>query len=212
MANLQTTRVTGSLIVSGASATAASTIVSVSGSSGSLFSVVDTYTGNILTVSSGSSNYFVVSSSGFVGVGKTSPSSQLDISGSSTITGSFRISGSSYAQKFLGLSTLPTIATNSGAGTTTGIVTITGSDSAGRINLNTGTSTAANSIIFSVTYSLAYASAPYAVFSPANVSSSLLSSGSMPYISASTAAWWLVSGPSAISSSAVYSWYYHIMG
>jgi hypothetical protein len=76
----------------------------------------------------------------------------------------------------------PTLTAGTGAGTSP-TITITGTDVAGVLNITTGTSpTGSNATIVTVTFNVAFGTAPYVVFSPINsVSAALTSATSICY-------------------------------
>ena len=85
----------------------------------------------------------------------------------------------------------------------------TGQDLDGQISITTGTTPATSSVIATSTFSVAYSSAPYCVFSPANASSSLLSGTSGVWINSTTSAVTFNSGTVGLIAATAYKWNYH---
>ena len=109
------------------------------------------------------------------------------------------ISGSTYTAAI-------TCSTGAGTSPTCGG---TGQDLDGQISITTGTTPATSSVIATSTFSVAYSSAPYCVFSPANASSSLLSGTSGVWINSTTSAVTLNSGTVGLIAATAYKWNYH---
>jgi hypothetical protein len=158
--------------------------------------------GTTLQIGGGDDNNFTdvnFLNSGFVGVANTAPAYTLDVGGA---TGT---------QHLVGRSTAPTIARGAGAGTT-GTVTVAGTDLAGAVTVATaagGTAPTANSVIATVTFNAAYATAPYCVFSPANQTASVtLTQAESIYVTATTTTLVLNAGTTALPRPDTYIWNY----
>lgn len=105
----------------------------------------------------------------------------------------------------------PSIAAGTGAGSPAS-VSITGTDKSGLIAITTGTGTATNSPIFTVTFSSAFASNPgTVVLMPADGTTAAQAVSSRPIASSpSTTSWTLTSNTTAMPVSTLFQWYYFI--
>lgn len=98
-----------------------------------------------------------------------------------------------------------------GAGTSPTIV-ITGKDSAGLLDVTTGTSCGAGTIV-TVNFAVAFGTAPYVVFSPANEAAAALALVTTPYIgTVSTGSFQFKAGTTPLADATEYLWYYHVIG
>jgi Pectate lyase superfamily protein len=88
---------------------------------------------------------------------------------------------------------------------------VSGGDVAGKIVINTGSATAKNSIIGTLSFSNKYRSAPYVVLTPGNANAAALSGGAAVFVTTTAATLVLNSGSTALTPSAQYVWYYHVM-
>jgi hypothetical protein len=88
---------------------------------------------------------------------------------------------------------------------------VNGGDVAGKIVINTGSVTAANSVIGTFNFSNKYASSPYIVLTPGNANAAALNGGSAIYVNTTTSSFTLNSGSTALAASTQYVWYYHVM-
>ena len=142
-------------------------------------------------------------STGNVGIGTTSPGALLDVNGNFALRG-----------HFLGNSLVPTIAAGAGAGTSP-TISITGTDSNGYITLTTGTLPTLATVIATITFNIAYSSAPRTIIiSPANSNASTLSGVSMVFVNQagiSTATFAITSGATALTAATAYQWYYWVI-
>lgn len=107
-----------------------------------------------------------------------------------------------------GISGTPTIAAGVGAGTSP-TVTVTGTDTAGVVNVTTGTLPTLAAVIFTVTFNVGYATAPYIEFSPANANTALLSGATMVFATSTTTTFSFTAGATALTAATGYSWNYH---
>jgi hypothetical protein len=136
------------------------------------------------------------------------------ISGSLTLnSGSLIVaSGSISTPKIIGNTAAPTIVSGSGAGTSA-TSSISGSDVAGIVRINTGTSPTAKNTIFTVTFSSAYSALPYVLVTPSSYSSSLATGGvSGTFTTASTTGFSMFSGDGPLRAATAYSWSYFVVG
>lgn len=84
------------------------------------------------------------------------------------------VTGVLSADKIKGGSSAPSVAAGAGAGTSPTIALTSGSsDSAGELVLTTGTSPTADTTIATITFSSAYSTAPFVVFSPSNLNAAV---------------------------------------
>ena len=118
------------------------------------------------------------------------------------------IDGTLSIARLTGSGPIPAIEAGAGAGTPSA-VRITGTDTAGRVTIETGPAPAPSAIIITVTFARPYANAPYVVTSPAGASASAL--GFMPYIECSATAFTLNSGSVPLGASTTYLWNYHVI-
>jgi hypothetical protein len=109
-----------------------------------------------------------------------------------------------------------TIAAGTGAGTSPSVVTITGNDVCGIINITTGTSPAAGAATMAtITFANAYANAPKAVLlTGGNALAAELAGKSMGVTSITTTTFVFGSGTgaAAVAASTAYAWYYLVIG
>ena len=210
----------------GSGSLATSSIFTVDGAAGRLFSVNDSLSGSIFSANTiaglpvieafsdnivrigqyGQRALFVSQSR--VGFGKeTTLNADIDVSGSVVITGSLS------TQKLLGSAPTPTMAAGTGAGTGP-TISISGSHIAGYIRVLTGTAPAANNPIVTITFASAYAGLPYVVTQPGNYSASLVSGGvSGTFTTASTTGFTIFSsGPASLRGATAHTWSYHVIG
>jgi len=116
-------------------------------------------------------------------------------------------SGNMSLRHVIGITSAPTIAAGTGAGTTP-TISISGTDLAGRINVRTGTTPAANGTIATVTFNSGYAVAPYCVMSPANAITARQALNSRPFNTSTTTTLVLTANTTAMTASTAYSFNY----
>lgn len=104
-----------------------------------------------------------------------------------------------------GSSGTPSIAPGPGAGDGNS-VSIAGTDLAGEITITTGTSPAAASVVVTITFSSAYSTAPYIVFSPSNANSVL--TYRQLYVTSTTTTFVFSTSTYAMGTSTEYKWMY----
>lgn len=134
---------------------------------------------------------------------------QLIVNSSGDVTAA----ATSRTKHFIGNSTAPTVAAGAGAGTGgSPAASLTGTDAGGVITVTTGT-IAATGVVATITFNLAYGSAPYVVITPANAATALLSGVTMVYVSAGTTTFVINSGSTGITAGgAVYAWNFNVIG
>lgn len=152
-----------------------------------------------------------------VGIGTSTPTAKLSVEGDAG-SPAFLVASSTGGTQFrigqtglqLNGGELPTIATSTGAGTTSS-ASITGAQNGGSIVLTTGVTTEASSTLFTVTLGEACSLKISPMLFPANINSSGLSGSNMVYASGTSGTKWsLFSGLSALATSTVYQWNYNI--
>lgn len=109
----------------------------------------------------------------------------------------------------------PSISGGTGAGTSP-TISISGTDLAGNITVSTGTSCATSSVVATITFSEAYASAPSCIIlQPANeVTKALTPNAKIVYVnqsSVTTTTFDITSGSTALSDGIIYKWYYMVI-
>jgi len=106
--------------------------------------------------------------------------------------------------------TAPTIAANTGAGTSP-TISISGTDTAGTITLTTGTSPTVSADVLTVTFATAFSAAPQVVFSAASGSAAALSGNAAVYATPATGTFKLTTGSTGLTASTQYKWTYHVI-
>jgi hypothetical protein len=132
-----------------------------------------------------------------LGVGTSTPTSELDVNGLVT------------AKRLKSSGVDPSISTGSCAGSG-GSVSIDGTDMAGQITLDTGTAPAGSATCFTVTFTSPYASVPRVVFSPANSGAGLMGAIAAVYATSATSTFSLNS-TLGLAGSTVYKWNYYVI-
>lgn len=127
------------------------------------------------------------------------------------VNGNGQLIGALTVQKITGGSGTPSIAAGTGAGTTPTIA-IAGNDTAGRITITTGTTPTAAATIVTITFNVAYGTAPYVALTPANANASALALTSRPFPGATTTTTFvLTAGSVALTASTQYIFNYHVI-
>jgi len=107
------------------------------------------------------------------------------------------------------ITSAPTIAAGTGAGTSP-TVTVTGSDLGHQVNVTTGTSPTATATVATITFNVAYGSAPKAVvLTPANSVTAALNGTAQVYVDASsttTTVYVIKVGSGGLAASTAYQW------
>lgn len=121
----------------------------------------------------------------------------------------------SQHQQIKGGSAAPSVSAHSNAGTGASAALASGStDSAGQVQLTTGTTPAGNGTIVTVTFAKAYSAAPFVALQKANANAAGLFNNitSVEYVAASTTNFEIkVDGPIEPSLNH-YAWNYHVIG
>ncbi|MEY4381324.1 MAG: hypothetical protein RJA92_704, partial [Bacteroidota bacterium] len=103
------------------------------------------------------------------------------------------------------------IAASLGAGTSPSGLTVTGTDMSGIVSLTTGSSPSVNSVLATITYNTAYATAPIVVITPANAATASLTAGQAVWVDISTTGFTINTNTSAVGSSTAYKWNYVVI-
>jgi hypothetical protein len=110
----------------------------------------------------------------------------------------------------------PTIAAGAGAGTSPTVSLVNGSDQAGLINVTTGTSPTASSVVATITFGLPFVLVPRSVIlTPANAATAALSGAGQVWANSAgltTALFTLNAGTTPLAASTAYAWWYQVMG
>lgn len=126
------------------------------------------------------------------------------------VSGNAQVVGAITLQKIIGGSSTPTITSGASAGTSPTIA-ISGKDTAGQITITTGTSPTAGGTIVTVTFNVAYSTAPFVALTPANANASALALASRPFPGATTTTFVLSAGSVALAASTQYIFNYHVI-
>lgn len=116
-----------------------------------------------------------------------------------------------------GFTSAPTIAAGAGAGTSPTVSVATGStDLSGYLNITTGTTCTALATVATITFNIAYASAPKCIIiQPANAATAALTPNAklvhVPQATISTTTFELLAGATALSDATAYQWYYMVI-
>ena len=145
-----------------------------------------------------------------IGIGTNIPVNTFDVVGN--ISCSAITSSISYAGHIVGNTTTPTIVTASGAGTSGGTVSVIGSDLAGVITVNTGTSTAATAPIFTLTYNKVYTTAPVVIAMGSNEAAASVSATGTPFFTSSITGFSGFVHGNNLAPSTTYKWNYIVVG
>jgi hypothetical protein len=119
--------------------------------------------------------------------------------------------GSANVKHVNGKGTAPAITAGAGAGTSP-TLSLTGNDVGGLISLTTGTLPSTSATLFTVTFNVAFAAAPYVSFSPANSAAAALGTVSAVYVTSTSTTFVITSGTTALAASTAYAWSYHVSG
>lgn len=106
--------------------------------------------------------------------------------------------------------TAPAIAAGAGAGTAP-TISITGSDTAGHIEVTAGTTPGAASDIVTITFNRAFASIPFIILSDAGVNNIVLNGFYKVFTTASTTTF-VITSNNALNSGSIYKWDYIVIG
>ncbi len=136
-------------------------------------------------------------STGRLGIGTNTPGSTLEVNG--TIA----------ASQIKSLGSTPGVNAGACAGAG-GSASITGTDTAGEITLNTGTAPPGSSPCLTVTFATAYASSPSVILNPSNPGSGLLAGMASVYAESATSTFQVYSTLGLLGSS-TYKWHYIVV-
>jgi len=115
--------------------------------------------------------------------------------------------GMTYGVSFIAGGT-PTIATSTGAGTA-GTASIAGGNNSGQITINALTSPATNSIIGTITPSIAATNYYYCTIWPSSANARSLAIGAWPLVTEpNNTTWTITSGSTALTTATTYQWNY----
>jgi len=118
------------------------------------------------------------------------------------------------ANHMKGISSTPSISAGTGAGTGA-TVNISGSDMAGWISVVAGTAPSTSATIATITFNVAYSTAPVCIsLTPANISGATLSAASMVYVNRAgitTTTFAITSGTAGLTTLGTYEWYYSVL-
>lgn len=109
----------------------------------------------------------------------------------------------------IGNSTAPTIANGAGAGTSPGTPGLTGTDMAGQVTIITGTLPSVSAVAVTITFNVAYGTAPYVVIWPANAAAATL--GFLPYVGSTTTTFTVNAGTVALGAATTYAYNYVVV-
>lgn len=109
----------------------------------------------------------------------------------------------------IGGSASPSISAGMGAGTAP-TVSIDGTDISGTITLTTGTLPIAAGTVVTVTFAVAYASAPKVALTGKNATTALLSGATMVFPTTTTATLVVTAGPTGLAAATQYIWDYQL--
>lgn len=213
------------------STTPGGTVIGANGPAGGVGNFLDFHTNggaSIFSVSGGGSvtaGNVIQSAIGFRTQGSSGGYFELNSSGNaawltSPSTGSFNFgstnggtNGTLKLGQILGGSGAPAIAAGTGAGTTP-TISVSGNNTAGQVNLTTGSTPTASAAAATVTFAnaFAYAAAPFVVFSPANAAAAALTGGQAIYVTATTTTFTLNAGSTALAGATQYLWNYIVQG
>jgi hypothetical protein len=112
-----------------------------------------------------------------------------------------------------GIGSTPGVSVGTGAGTgglTAPNISVSGTDSAGDITLTTGNGVLSlGATVLTLTFASAYGSTPHVILVPANATTALLGGVTNVFPSATTSAFIVTSGASALTALTTYKWTYH---
>lgn len=113
----------------------------------------------------------------------------------------------------IGGSAAPTAAVGAAAGTGATITSpVAGTDMAGLVNITTGTATAANGVLCTITFNVAYGAAPNVLLFPASQTAADLLSGALAvYVTTGTGNFVINTGTTAPTISTNFKWYYVVV-
>jgi hypothetical protein len=143
-------------------------------------------------------NFFWDDTAQRLGLGTSSPTVRLEVNGTGAMN------------HFKGRGGAPSVASGTCAGTG-GAVSLTGTDAAGTVTLDTGSATPSSSVCFTVTFVTAYATAPHVIFSASNAAAAGLSGAKQVYSSSTASTFTFTVGSTSLSNSTTYKWSYYVV-
>jgi hypothetical protein len=151
-----------------------------------------------------------------LGRGATNSTSNTIVLGNTSITkvstsGAIVTTSDINAKHLKGNSGALSIAASIGAGTSPSGLTVTGTDMSGIVSLTTGSTPSVNSVLATITYNTAYATAPIVVITPANAATASLTAGQAVWIDISTTGFTINTNTTAVVSSTGYKWNYVVI-
>lgn len=148
------------------------------------------------TLNSNPIERMVINSTGNVGIGTSTPSEKLEVSGNLKVN---HIKGGTSA---------PTITAGTGAGTTPTISITNGTDLSGIVNCTTGTLPTAGAVVVTITFNTAYGVAPNICLTPANAEAALLNGVTQVYATSTTTTLVITAGSTGLAGATTYKWFY----
>lgn len=143
------------------------------------------------------------------GITKTTSGAFTSVASSNTFNNLVTLSG-----HLAGSGTAPTIAAGTGAGTSP-TVSITGTDLNGVVSVTTGTLPTLSGTVVTVTFNVAYASAPRdVIWIEANSNAALLSGVTKTFVNSAgitTTTFAVTAGTTALTAATAYKWYYVVV-
>jgi hypothetical protein len=121
--------------------------------------------------------------------------------------------GTLYPSHLGSLTSAPTIAAGTGAGTSP-TVSIAGNDIAQKVTITTGSSPTASATVATITFNVAYTTAPRVILTPANANAAGLSGASQVYVddsSIGTTSYVISVGSGGLTASTTYLFYAHVI-
>lgn len=116
-----------------------------------------------------------------------------------------QINGTSAFTHAVGKTSAPAIAAGVGAGTTP-TVAVAGTDLGFKVSVTTGTLPTAAGTIVTITFNVAYASAPHYSLVPGNAATALLTGATMVYATSTTTTLVITAGATALVAATAYVW------
>lgn len=134
--------------------------------------------------------------------------------GTTTDTEKLTVNGNVALQHIHGTTSTPTIAAGTGAGSSPGTLSVTGTDASMVISITTGTAPVLSSTVATVTFATAYGVAPVIILTPANSAAALLTGITDAFItqaSTSTTTFVITSGTTGLTGATTYVWNAHVI-
>ena len=156
------------------------------------------YLETLVSKGTGTTPHTVLNSSGNMGIGTVSPSTNARLA--------FK-DGHIQSQQ----ATAPGIAAGAAAGTGPTVSLSNATDVAGKVNVTTGTGTSTGTVT-TITFSTPFATAPIITLMPANAQTATQMDSARIYTTSTTTTFSVISGASgaALTASTAYAWWYHV--